>query len=216
MKYTGVVFDLDGTLLDTIADIAASANIALGRMGFPQHQTRAYKYFVGNGREMMALRALPNDHRDEATVDAFLRYIEEEYARHWGDATLPYDGIPELLDALTARGISMAVLSNKPHNFTELIVSKLLALWWFAPVVGAMPSVPMKPDPTAALQIARQFNMPLGDLLYVGDSGVDMITAVSAGMFAVGALWGFRTADELLSSGAQALIDTPTDLLSLL
>ncbi|MDP7240583.1 MAG: HAD hydrolase-like protein, partial [Dehalococcoidia bacterium] len=112
MKYTGVVFDLDGTLLDTIADIAASANIALGRMGFPQHQTRAYKYFVGNGREMMALRALPNDHRDEATVDAFLRYIEEEYARHWGDATLPYDGIPELLDALTARGISMAVLSN--------------------------------------------------------------------------------------------------------
>ncbi|MDP6100569.1 MAG: HAD family hydrolase [Dehalococcoidia bacterium] len=216
MKYTGVVFDLDGTLLDTIADIAASANIALGRMGFPQHQTRAYKYFVGNGREMMALRALPNDHRDEATVDAFLRYIEEEYARHWGDATLPYDGIPELLDALTARGISMAVLSNKPHNFTELIVSKLLALWWFAPVVGAMPSVPMKPDPTAALQIARQFNMPPGDLLYVGDSGVDMITAVSAGMFAVGALWGFRTADELLSSGAQALIDTPTDLLSLL
>ena len=216
MKYKGVLFDLDGTLLDTIADIAASVNIALGRLGFPQHQTQAYRYFVGNGREMMAVRALPEGHRDAATVEALLCYIEEEYASHWGDATNPYAGVPELLDALTSRGISMAVLSNKPHGFTELMISKLLPRWRFEPVVGAMPSVPIKPDPAAALQIVQRLNMQPSDLLYVGDSGVDMMTAVSAGMYAVGALWGFRTADELLSSGAQTLINTPTDLLSLL
>jgi len=216
MKYSAVLFDLDGTLLDSLKDLADSVNSALGRLGFPQHELEAYKYFVGDGMEALAIRALPERHRKAGTVDKLVTYINEEYSKRWVNNTRPYQGVPNLLDALTSSGIKMAILSNKQHSSTELMVSKLLPQWRFELVVGALPSVPKKPDPTAALQIAQRLNIRPLEFLYLGDSDVDMKAATAADMYPVGALWGFRTADELLSSGARALIQQPTDLLHLL
>jgi len=216
MKHSAVLFDLDGTLLDTLKDLADSVNSALGRLGFPQHELEAYQYFVGDGREVLAIRALPERQRKAGTVDKLVTYINEEYSNRWVNNTHPYQGIPNLLDALTSSGIKMAILSNKQHNFTELMVSKLLPRWRFELVVGALPSVPKKPDPTTALQIAQRLNIRPLEFLYLGDSDVDMKAASAADMYPVGALWGFRTADELISSGARALIQQPTDLLHLL
>lgn len=216
MKYSAVLFDLDGTLLDTLKDIADSVNSALGRLDFPQHEIEAYKYFISGGREALAIHALPEHHRNKDTVDKLITYITEEYSQRWADYTQPYQGVSDLLDALTGIGIKMTILSNKPHNLTELMVSKLLSRWRFELVVGALPSVPKKPDPTAALQIAQQLNIRTREFLYLGDSDVDMKTATAADMYPVGALWGFRTADELLAGGARALIQQPVDLLHLL
>ena len=216
MKYSAVLFDLDGTLLNTLKDIADSVNSALGHLGFPQHGLEAYKYFVGDGRDTLAIRALPESHRNAVTVGKLVTYINEEYSKRWANNTSPYQGVPDLLDALTSNGIKMAILSNKPHSFTKLMVSGLLPRWRFELVIGALPSVPKKPDPTAALQIARRLNIRPLEFHYLGDSDVDMKTATAADMYPIGALWGFRTADELLAGGARALIQQPTDLLHLL
>lgn len=214
--YKAVLFDLDGTLLDTLEDIASSANRVLGSFGFPQHELEAYKYFVGEGREALVMRILPSGHRDAATVAKVVACIDSDYGQHWADATHPYDGIPELLQGLAARGIRMAVLSNKPDDSTKLMVSRLLAHGRFEMVLGSRPSVPQKPDPAAALEIAGCLGISPSEFLYLGDTNTDMETAQAAGMCPIGALWGFRTADELLASGAKALILSPTDLLKIL
>jgi phosphoglycolate phosphatase len=216
MKYQAVLFDLDGTLLDTVQDLADSVNIVLRRFGFPEHPTESYKYFVGDGVDQLAYRALPENHRDEATVTKCITAIREEYSRRWANNTRPYEGIPELLDTLTARNTRMAILSNKPDDSTRATVSKLLPDWHFDPIVGASPSVPMKPDPEGALEIARSLNIPPNAFLYLGDTGTDMRTACAAGMYPVGALWGFRKADELTESGAKTIINDPGELLDLL
>lgn len=216
MNYKAVLFDLDGTLLDTLQDIADSVNKALSHFGFPQHELEAYKYLVGDGREALALRALPEHCRNAGAVAELVARIGGEYAEHWADNTYPYEGVPEMLDSLTTRGINMAILSNKPHDFTEVTVSRFLPHWRFLIVMGAVPSVPRKPDPSAALEITRRLNVQPSEFLFVGDSDVDMKTATAAGMYAVGALWGFRTADELVASGAKVLIENPTRLLELL
>jgi phosphoglycolate phosphatase len=216
MRCRAVLFDLDGTLLDTLKDIANSVNKALLHLGFPRHELEAYKHFVGDGREILAIRTLPEHHRDPATVIKLAASINEEYLKHWGDSTCCYQGIPELLNALTIGNIKMAILSNKPHSFTEIMVPRLLSRWHFEIVVGALSSVPKKPDPTAALQISQRLDIPPSEFIYLGDSDIDMKTATAANMYPIGALWGYRTAEELLAGGAQKLIDHPTDLLRLL
>jgi phosphoglycolate phosphatase len=216
MTYRAVLFDLDGTLVDTLQDLADSANYVLAGSGFPQHEIEAYRYFVGSGVRALASMALPEDARDRQTVDRIASEIEDAYSRRWAKHTLPYTGIPELLDALTDLGILMAVLSNKPQWSAELTVSRLLPQWHFGIVQGERPGVPLKPDPSGALEIARLMKMEPGELLYLGDSATDMRTAIAANMYPVGALWGFRTAQELLTGGARALIICPADLLPLL
>jgi phosphoglycolate phosphatase len=216
LSYTAVLFDLDGTLLYTLKDIADSVNQALGYLGFPPHQLNAYKYFVGDGRQALAIRALPEHHRDIATVSELVSYIDDEYSKRWANNTLPYEGITDLLDALTIKHIRLTILSNKPHDITQLMVSKLLGKWQFQAVVGAQSSLPKKPDPSAAVQIARRLDIPPPEFLYLGDSDIDMKTATAADMYPVGVLWGYRTAEELLSNGARKLIRHPTDLLRLL
>ena len=216
MAYRAVLFDLDGTLLDTLEDIASSANRVLRRFGFPPHELEAYKYFVGDGRKALTVRILPSGHCDATTVAKVLACMDREYSHHWADTTRPYDGIPELLQALTVRSIKMAVLSNKPDDSAKLTVSRLLPHWQFAVVLGTRPNVPLKPDPAAALEIAESLNMLPSEFLYLGDTDTDMETAKGAGMCPIGVLWGFRTADELLASGAKALIHHPTDLLKIL
>lgn len=216
MTYKAVIFDLDGTLLDTLEDIANSANTVLARFGFPQHELEAYKYFIGYGRKFLVMSILPTSHRDESTVAKVASYLDTEYDLHWADHTRPYEGVPELLQALTVHDIKMAVLSNKPDDSTKLTVSKLLADWQFELVLGVRPYVPEKPDPAAALEIAERLNILPSEFVYLGDTNTDMNTAVAAGMRPIGVLWGYRTADELLAAGAEALITRPIDLLKML
>ena len=215
-KFAAVLFDLDGTLLDTIDDLTDSMNAALAELGFPTHTVAECKYFVGDGVRNFALRALPEGHRDEETLAKIMPLYREHYSRNWAVKTKPYPGIPEMLDGLVARGLAMTVLSNKPHEFTRVMLAKILSRWRFERVVGAREGVPHKPDPAAALEISRQLKIPPGQFLYVGDTNTDMQTANAAGMFAVGVLWGFRPADELRANGAKTLIEKPLDLLELL
>jgi phosphoglycolate phosphatase len=216
MKHQAILFDLDGTLLDTLTDLAICMNSVLMRHGFPTHLPEKYKHFVGDGVERLVWRAVPEEHRDPTMLEKCLAGMLEEYGRRWMENTGPYPGVPALLDALTERKIKMSIFSNKNDEFTQLTVQKFLAKWRFELVVGARPSVPKKPDPTTPLAIARQLGIAPSDFLYVGDTDTDMKTATAAGMHAVGALWGFRGAEELLRSGAQVLVEKPADILQLL
>lgn len=217
MKYRAVIFDLDGTLLNTIGDLANSMNTVLRRFGLPTHDVETYKTFVGEGIEMLVRRSMPESLREEPQLRTrCVEAMREEYGRRSTETTAPYEGIPELLDGLTARHIRMAVLSNKPDGPTKLLVNSLLSPWSFEAVYGESAMIPRKPDPTGALLIVQNMNVLPQEFLYVGDSGIDMRTAVAAGMYAVGALWGFRKADELLAGGAGSLIENPQDLLTLI
>ena len=190
-------------------------NRALARLGFPQHPITSYKTFVGEGISVLAERALPPEKRDEASVKACVNAMGEEYAVHCKDQAKPYDGIAQLLECLTKRNFNLAVLSNKPHAMTMLLVRHYFPQTNFHSVNGARDGVPKKPHPIGALTIARQLEIPPEHFLYLGDSGVDMDTATSAGMFPVGALWGFREKQELLLHGAKALIKHPLELLDI-
>ena len=216
MHFTAVLFDLDGTLLDTLQDLAESTNTVLARHGYPEHPTDAYRYFVGDGVEKLVVRTLPEAARIDSVISDCVREMRDEYANRWDNETRLYDGIAALLDHLETMRIVKAILSNKPDDFTHQMVDTYLGDWSFAEVHGARESVPRKPDPTAALAIARRLSIPVERFLYVGDTNTDMETARSAGMHAVGALWGFRTERELRDSGAQALVSEPQDMLSLL
>jgi len=216
MPYKAILFDLDGTLLDTLKDIGNAANRVLAGKGFPTHELDAYRYFVGDGTAMLINRALPEEKRNDDVIRACLTEFLEDYGRNWNVKTLPYEGIPEMLDALNHRGLKMAILSNKPHEFTKQCATKLLSNWNFDVVIGQRNGVPPKPDPAGALEVAKRLNIPPAGFLYIGDSGVDMKTAVASGMFPVGALWGFRSMEELKDNGSLALIDRPSEILSLL
>lgn len=215
MKFKAVLFDLDGTLLNTLGDLADSVNASLERFGFPTHPIADYRYFVGDGLMNTVLRALPENHRDEATIKMVAAVQREEYDHRWGK-THPYEGVPELLDALEQHDLPICILSNKPDDFTRAIVQRFLGKWNFAAIQGESSDIPMKPDPSGAIRIARKLGIAPTEFLYVGDTATDMQTANVAGMFPVGALWGFRTQHELISGGAKALIENPTDLLDLL
>ncbi len=216
MSYRAVLFDLDGTLLNTLRDLADSVNNVLARSDFPTHKVGEYKYFVGSGMRNTVAQALPENHRDGKIVDMLYAQMEEEYSKNWSKHTRPYSGIPELLDTLTSSSIKMAILSNKPQPASEQMVSRILSRWHFEIIVGAQASLPLKPDPTAALQIAKIMNLDSSEFVYLGDSAIDMKTAVAADMYPVGALWGFRTADELLAAGAKELIKHPAELLRII
>jgi phosphoglycolate phosphatase len=216
MKFRAVIFDIDGTLLDTLQDIASSANRALAKLGFVQHELNDYKSFVGDGLEALAIRILPESQRDAATVAKMIESFNTEYSQHWADTTRPYEGIPELLTELTNRTIKLAALSNKPDNSAVMTISKLLPQYHFEFVFGVSTKRPRKPDPSGALEIARKLDISPGQFLYLGDTNTDMQTATAAGMYPAGVLWGFRTASELLASGARLLISKPLEVLNVL
>ena len=216
MTFRAVLFDVDGTLLDTLQDLADSVNAVLTCSGFLSHPVDAYRYFVGDGSTELARRALPEPVRDTFDMEAMVKAIDEEYSRRWAINTHPYPGIPDLLFAISRLGLKQCVLSNKKQSFTELTLSRFLPEHHFDIVIGAQPGLPRKPDPTAALQIAGLMQIKPADFLYVGDTATDMKTAVAAGMYPVGVLWGFRKDTELLSSGALTLATTPADIMALL
>jgi len=216
MNWQAVLFDLDGTLLDTLPDLAYSVNEILSRLGYPVHPVDSYRFFVGEGVEVLIRRALPEgksvtDEQVKLAVEA----MEEEYGRRWADNTRPYDGIPEMLTWLEQRKIPKAVISNKPDLFTQIMVRELLPNWRFEVIRGATPSVPKKPDPTVALEIAQQIGVDPQQVILVGDSNIDILTAIAAGMYPVGVRWGFRPVEELLESGARVILNSPDDICKL-
>jgi phosphoglycolate phosphatase len=217
MSYKAVLFDLDGTLLNTLDDLADSMNEVLASHGWSGHPAESYRYFVGDGFENLVRRAIPISLRnDEMTVQRCLTAAKAVYERRWNTKTQLYSGVSDLLDRLVEKGIFLAILSNKPHKFVEKIVMHYLGNWRFDAVRGAMPEAPAKPDPTVAFEISRTLSIPTECFLYLGDTNTDMKTAIAARMFPVGALWGFRMEEELLEAGAHALVRHPLDVLQLL
>jgi len=216
MKFKAVIFDLDGTLLDTIDDISDAVNGALVQLDCPKHAVDEYKIMVGEGLTSLIVEALPEDRRDQKTIDEALRLTREGYGKAFGRKTKPYDGITELLTEVAKRGVKMAILSNKPDKYTKRDADEYLSGIKFVYVAGAKDDVPKKSDPAAALEIVNKLGVNASECLFVGDSDIDMKTAVNAGMYPVGVLWGFRGAGELKTSGAKKLIGKPKDLLPLL
>lgn len=214
MNFKGVIFDLDGTLLDTLEDLADSMNCVLERNRLPVHELAAYKYFVGDGVEMLVRRALPFEVADQGEFQRFVRAMRNEYGCRWAEKTRPYPGVADMLAAFAAAGFEMAVLSNKPDDATRQIIQRFLPQAPFRLVIGATPEKPKKPDPRVALEIAHRLRLPPERFLFMGDTSIDMATAVSAGMFPVGVLWGFRTGEELIAAGAKRLLERPADALS--
>jgi phosphoglycolate phosphatase len=213
MEHTAIIFDLDGTLLDTLADIADAANRVLVSRQLPTHELPAYRDFVGNGVEALMRRAIPTGHRDAETIASCSAQFRRVYCKTWNLSTSPYPGIHELLDLLRKRRVPLAVLSNKPHVNTIECVNEFFDTATFAVVYGQRDDIPCKPNPAAALAIAGALKVSTGECIFVGDSNVDMQTAVNAGMTGIGVTWGFRPRAELLHSGARLTIDHPLDLL---
>jgi phosphoglycolate phosphatase len=211
--YRAVIFDLDGTLLDTSDDIAVAMNRVLESRGLGSYTIEAYKTLVGDGAEELVRRVLSSRPLAGEEIAGILRDYRREYDLCWRAHSRPYPGVPELLEELARKGIKTAVLSNKSHPFTKTMTSELLAPHRFDVVRGAMPGVPLKPDPRPALMIAAEMGLPPASVVFLGDTNVDMLTAVAAGMLPVGALWGFRSAAELEANGAAALVASPLDLL---
>lgn len=217
MRFRAAIFDLDGTLLDTLEDIADSANRVLAHHGFPGHNLDAYRHFVGEGVTVLMTRAVPREHQsDPSLIRQCVEEFREDYGRNWKTKTRPYEGVMEMLEALTAGGVKIGVLSNKPDDSTRICVEELLPGIPFEAVMGQREGIPAKPDPAGALQIARTLGAAPEEVLYAGDTPIDMKTALAAGMFAVGVLWGFRSREELEGAGARVLIAHPGDLLKLI
>lgn len=209
-----VIFDLDGTLLNTIDDLAISTNYALRQFGFPEHALTEYPYFVGNGITKLIERALPPDRRDEDTVNRLKQEFVKYYQQHKTDLTRPYRGIPSVLEVLNEKGILMAVASNKYHQGTDELIRHYFGSSLFKVIAGQKDGIPPKPDPAVIHFILSKTGVSPADALYVGDSGVDMQTAVHSGVTSVGVTWGFRPRRELEENGANHIAERPYDILN--
>ncbi|MDR1718534.1 MAG: HAD family hydrolase [Dysgonamonadaceae bacterium] len=212
MNFKAIIFDLDGTLINSLADIADAMNRTLLRFNYPTYSYDEYNYFVGRGLKNLVYQCLPQDRRTDSHLAECHSFMVNEYRKAYAEKTLLYDGIPDLLNRLTTLHIHMSILSNKADELVQKICTKLLSSWHFDAILGATERFPLKPDPASALFLANAMCSPPSQCLYLGDTNIDMMTAHAAGMFAVGATWGFRTRNELVSSGASTIIDRPDQL----
>ena len=209
-RFKAVVFDLDGTLLDTLQDLAQSVNQALEAVGLAGHSVDSYRHRVGDGLRMMIRRAVGADH--EELVDTVLGKHQAYYGEHYADYTRPYPGVLTMLEELRRAGMKMAVLSNKGDSFTQRIVGELLGQAGFEVVRGHVEGTALKPDPGSALEVAAALGVRPSQAAFLGDSRVDMETAKNAGMYAIGAAWGFRGRTELEQSGADLVVEAPGEV----
>ena len=214
--YKTVLFDLDGTLLNTIDDLADSANRVCAAHGWPQYETAQYRYFVGNGIPKLVERFSPASCRSPEQLAATLAEFSARYDTHKEDKTAPYPGIPELLAALKAEGIQTAVFSNKADAFCGKIIEHYFGPDSFSLVRGSRPGVPTKPDPAGVYALMQDIGADPKTTLFIGDSDVDILTGHNAGLPALGVLWGFRGEAELTAAGADALAAKPEDILTYL
>lgn len=209
-----IIFDLDGTLLNTIADLASATNHALAANGYPQHATEEYRFFVGNGINKLFERALPDGEKTETNVLRIRQSFIPYYDVHCADLTRPYPGIPELLNTLQQKGIQIAVASNKYQRATGKLIPHFFPDIRFTAILGQREGIPRKPDPQIVHEIIKLAGVQPEDVLYVGDSNVDMQTALHAKVDGIGVTWGFRPRIELEEGHPFAIIDKASDLLA--
>lgn len=210
-----VIFDLDGTLVNSLEDLAISTNYALNSFGFPTHETEKYKYFVGDGMRKLIERVLPEQNRDTTTRAKVFESFFSYYSKHYLDKTVAYDGIHNVLDALKQDGVKIAVVSNKADKMAKIVVEKIFGNK-FDFVVGKREGYPTKPDPKLTLEVIDVLGVKPCDCAFVGDSGMDMAAAKNSGCLAVGILWGFRDADELNKNGADYLLENVVEITNLI
>lgn len=213
MKIEGVIFDLDGTLIHTIEDIAGAANVMFSRHGLPQHDLDFYLKWIGNG----AVRFIELAHGEPLTKKELLAYVaefKEIYAGNLHDKSQVYEGVPEMLDQLVQKGLKISILSNKPHLLTRKVCEFYLSAWPFEPVLGQREDVHRKPDPAAAFEIARGWGLEEEKILFVGDSDNDILTARAAGMVPLGVSWGYGRLVQNPVPGMGRLMERPADILN--
>lgn len=209
------IFDLDGTLLNTLEDLANSVNYILHRHGLPEHPLSAYPYMVGNGIRCLIERALPLNDQSEGRINSLLKEFVTYYQAHKTDYTCPYPGIPELLKSLYHQGIILAVASNKYHEGTLELIRHYFGTTLFQVILGQRNGFPVKPDPAIVNEILGKTGVAPQHTLYIGDSSVDMQTAANGKVLSVGVTWGFRTREELEDSGARYIVNRPEEILKL-
>lgn len=214
IKY--IIFDLDGTLVNSIYDLADSVNYVLKQNGYAEHPLESYYYFVGNGTLKLIERALPEDKRTANEIERVHSQFAERYSQNYLNKTIPYKGINELLDELDKRGIKYSVASNKTDVFTQEIINGLFPNNRFDVIIGKREENPTKPDPKIIYDIMDGKNLTLDEILVVGDSGVDIETGHNACLKAVGCLWGFRDEKELKEVGADYIISKPMELFEII
>lgn len=207
-----VIFDLDGTLLNTIADLAHSTNYALEKSGYPTHEVDKYNLMVGNGINKLFERALPEGMKTEENILRVRKEFVPYYDAHNADDSQPYPGIPELLSHIQSAGIQIAIASNKYQTATQKLTTRYFPEIHFTAVFGQREGVNVKPDPTIVFDILKIANIEKKEVLYVGDSGVDMQTAAHAGVTACGVTWGFRPRAELENFHPKYIVDTPEEI----
>ena len=215
MEFDGAIFDLDGTLADTLEDIADAMNRVLDGRRLPVHSCASYKLMIGKWLRNLVSQTLPAETRTEETIAACLDQLIADYREHCLDKTHLYDGVADLVSRLRADGVKLAVLSNKADDLTRRIVGALFDPGTFDVVMGAQRGLSLKPDPAVALLVGDRLGVPPERIAYLGDSGIDMRTATAAGMAAIGVAWGFRTRDELVENGAGAVLNHPLQVLAL-
>jgi phosphoglycolate phosphatase len=214
MNTKGIIFDLDGTLIDSLQDIAFCANEVLKELGIQPHPIEAYKHFVGDGAQVLIENALGNP-CNKVLVQQALKRFKTIYEHNIHNNTHAYEGIMPLLETLTANHFKLGVLSNKPHEFTCKYVQKIFSSYEFLEVHGQKENVPKKPDPQAALAIAKNFNINAKEIFFVGDTATDIKTAHNAGMISIGVLWGFRDKQELEEAKANYIVQHPLDIIEI-
>jgi len=214
MKYKGIIFDLDGTLVNSLEDISDAMNTVLTGLNYPTHTYDTYQYFIGSGLRNLVSKALPASNNSDEQIEICFDCMINEYREVCTIKTKPYEGIIELLDLLTSQNIKLAVFSNKADELTKKIASEIFP-HYFNAAVGLSTEALKKPNPSEALAIAEKWDLKPEEILFVGDSDIDMQTAVNANMFPVGVTWGYRTEAELRASGAKVTIDHPSDLIQI-
>ncbi|MFB9078449.1 HAD family hydrolase [Flavobacterium procerum] len=215
MKFKGIIFDLDGTLVNSLEDISDAMNKVLQGLNFPTHTYETYQYFIGSGLRNLVSKALPATNNSDEQIEICFECMINEYREMCTLKTKPYDGIVELLEKLTSQNIKMAVFSNKADELTKKIASEIFPNN-FDTAIGLSTEELKKPNPFEAVEISKKWNLKPEEILFVGDSDIDMQTAVNANMFPVGVTWGYRTEEELKNSGAKVVVNTASELIEIL
>lgn len=210
------IFDLDGTLLNSIEDLGRAANYALASKGLPIHNMASYPFLVGNGVKNLLLRALPETYHSEGSLEEILKIFKEYYNKHNCDYTTPYEGIPELIQGLTGIGIKIAIASNKYQQATEKIVQHFFPEVDFVAINGQQEGIPVKPDPSIVFDIISKAQVTKDETIFIGDSGVDMETARRACIDSIGVTWGFRSEKELTEHFADTIVHKPSEILDII
>ena len=215
MKFKGVIFDLDGTLVNSLEDISDAMNTVLHELHYPTHTYDAYQYFIGSGLRNLVSKALPSTNNSETDIQNCYDKMITAYRQNCTHKTKAYDGIFDLLAELKSRNIPLSVFSNKADDLTKEVTNTIFPDY-FDPILGLTTEPLKKPNPTKAIEISQKWNFKPEEILFVGDSDIDMLTANNANMYAVGVIWGYRTKEELLADGAQLILNNPLDLIELL